>query len=91
MSLTKLQRRALLWIDSFPCSQSEWRTGSKPAKGGPSNWDRLRLSGSDGSIDILVEDWRAISGLIEPAPFGKIGKIYMVSEAGRAALSEASS
>ena len=89
MGLTLNQRRALSWIDTFPCHQAEWRTGDRPAKGKPENWDRMRLSGPDGSIVIMVDDWRALFGMLEPAEFGTKGKIWLLSEAGRAALKEA--
>ncbi|WP_199091582.1 hypothetical protein [Bosea sp. ASV33] len=87
VELTKTQRRALSWIDTFPCHQAEWRTGDKPAKGAPENWDRMRLLGPDGSIVVMLDDWRALNGLLDPAPFGSKDKIYVLSEAGRAALS----
>jgi hypothetical protein len=90
-ALTAVQLRALAWIDGFPCHEAEWRTGNKPAKGAPENWDRMRLSGPDGSIVIMLADWRALNGLLDPAPFGARNKIYVLSDAGRAALADANS
>jgi hypothetical protein len=86
VALTGAQAKALTWIDSFPCHQAEWRTGDKPARGAPQNWDRMRLSGPGGSIVIMVDDWRALNGLLDPAPFGARDKIYMLNGAARSAL-----
>lgn len=86
VELTPAQARALSWIDTFPCHQAEWRSGDKPAKGPPKNWGRMKLSGPDGSVVILIEDWRALNGLLDPAPFGSTKKIYVLNETARSAL-----
>lgn len=88
--LSVTQMRALTWIDQFSCQQAEWRSGDKPARGGPENWDRMKLSAKDGSITIMVDDWRALRGLFEGAEFGS-GRLYQVSEKGRAILADAHS
>jgi hypothetical protein len=88
VKLTPEQYRALAWINEFPCNESEWRTGNKPASGPPSKWDRIRLTGSAGSIVIMTDDWRAIHPFIDIAEIGTPNKIWAVTPAGLAALAE---
>lgn len=80
---------ALSWIVTRPCTEAEWRAGDAIATGHPSTWDRLRLSGPEGSITIMADDWAAIRDYIEPAPFGSTKRIYRLNQLGHEALRRA--
>lgn len=74
-ALTPRQKFVLDWLASNHQSRSRWMRSGKDAYGPPEKWDAIEISGRDGSVVIAEADWRALSSLIEVAPFDS-GRMY---------------
>jgi hypothetical protein len=82
---TKEIRRLLRWLDENPCTQAEWLTDGKTAKGGPEKWNQHRCSGAGGSIVVSAETWFAAKDYFEVNPTLR-PSMWRLTEAGRALL-----